>query len=93
MEITVNGEKVFLSKKSYGNKRIALSCTDVEGYPYGVLTTNLVDEVIGNDEAFLDTNNIPDSVNALKKANVISGDPIRYAQSGYCKYPLYKINI
>lgn len=56
-----------------------------------IYSVNLVDEHIDKDETFLDINNIPDVEDRLKKLGIISGDPIRWAQSGFVNYPLYKI--
>lgn len=91
--ITLNNEELYIVKKQYSNKRIALLCMDNEGITYATLSVNLINEEIGENEVFLDINNVPGVESALSKAGIIDGLPVRYAQSGYCEYPLYKINL
>lgn len=90
--IKINDTTCVLGKKHYANGRLALTAIDMsDGMPYATLTKNLVNEVIADDEAFIDANNVPTAERALRAANVIGAEPIRYARSGYVEYPLYKI--
>lgn len=93
MNILKNNEVLHVSKRSYAKNRIALTCTDEYGYPYATLTVNLPHEEIEKDEAFIDVNNHNWAVQSLKDAGIISGNILRLSRSGYCTYPLYKINL
>lgn len=62
--------------------------------PWGSLTVNLPDMFprLEKDYAFVDTNNMPDAEEFIKKYKL--GKPTGlYGYSGYCKYPLYQFNL
>lgn len=59
--------------------------------PFASLTVNL-GEILPEDEAYIDTNNNPWAEDFLKEYNL--GEYMnRDGKSGYCTYPLYKIDI
>lgn len=92
MECTVNGTICTITKRKYGNGRLALTATDnSDGMPYATITTNLVHINIKPEEAFIDTNNLPNIEKELRSAGIIGEKPERYGSSGFCMYPLYKI--
>ena len=96
MEIRLQGVLCKIEKAKYTNGRLALFATVIEpgedyGEPFATLTTNLVYEEIGENQAFLDVNNLPDIEADLKTAGIID-NPISVAQSGFVVYPLYNIN-
>lgn len=93
MEVEINYETCTLEKKKYSNGRIAIVANDMYSMQYATVTTNLVEEEIEDDEAFINTNLSFDTVNILKSAGVIQGNPIREVRSGFVIYPLYKINL
>lgn len=94
MESTVNGTLCTIVKRKYGNGRIALTATDLlDGLPYATVTTNLVHVPIEKDEAFIDTNNLPNIESELQRAGIIGDKPVKYGSSGFCQYPCYKILI
>lgn len=58
---------------------------------FAVVTVNF-DEVLPKDMAYLDTNNCPWVVDIFKQYNL--GEPMGvFRTSGFCKYPLYKLNL
>lgn len=91
--IRLNNEVVTVLVAQYRNRRLALTCVDADGFPYATLTVNLENEEVGENEAFIDTNNVPDAVAALRNAELIGEEPIKFAKSGYCRYPLYTIHV
>ena len=82
-----NETVVNVSKGKYynGNLRIQLWCEDG---PYATLTTN-VERKLPEGMAYVDTNNVPEAEEFIRKYNlgVHQGELLF---SGYCCYPLYK---
>lgn len=82
-----NETVVNVSKGKYynGNLRIQLWCEDG---PYATLTTN-VEKKLPEGMAYVDTNNVPQAEEFIKKYNlgVYQG---KFKMSGFCFYPLYK---
>lgn len=79
----------------YANGRRAIIAVDTEtGERYANITVNLVDAPCTCTQAYINTNNLKyNHYEALKKAGIISREPISYAQSGYYSYPLHQILI
>ena len=87
-DVTIEVGKYF-----YGdNIAVQLFTTD-EGFeePFATITVNLADYgILGQNKAFIDTNNCPWAEDFLKENGL--GEPTgRYGTSGYCRYPLYDI--
>ena len=65
---------------------------DEEGYiePFADMTVNVVD--LPENEAAIDTNNLPGLTDWIEENNLgmFTG---RYVNSGFCSYPIYKLNI
>ena len=84
---------VIMEKKKYynGNLAIQLMCHDDEydfWEPYGMLTVNF-DQKLPEGYAYVDTNNIPNAEQFIKKYN-LGVHQGKFKMSGYCCYPLYK---
>ena len=74
-----------------GNLAIQLMCYDDEydfWEPYGNLTVNF-DEKLPDGYAYVDTNNMPNAEQFIKKYN-LGVHQGKYKYSGFCAYPLYK---
>lgn len=82
---------------TYADKRniLALLLNDAkDGSPFATISVNLEDEYMIGDTCytFLDTNNCPWAEDFIISNNL--GEPTDiYGYSGFCKYPLYKIDI
>ncbi len=75
------------SYRNNSNTYVGMICD--EG-PFADLTVNIRD--LPEGFACLDTNNIPNAEAFVKENNL--GTPTgTYAQSGFCTYPIYKLNI
>lgn len=75
----------------YTNGNTCLSLSTIDGLPFANITVNLGD-VRGVDYAFLDTNNSPFSQYLMKEYKL--GEYADFNQiSGWCVYPLYKLNL
>ena len=84
-------ENCHLSRNSYrDNGRIYLELWNEEDGPIAVLTVNIPGCSMGENETALDTNNLP-TVTQFVEENGIGEFTGRYARSGYCTYPIYKI--
>lgn len=72
-----------------GNLCIRLMCKT--GEPFGTLTKNL-DFKLAENEAYVDTNNIPDAERFIKDNNL--GVKLKkIGRSGFCEYPLYQFDL
>jgi hypothetical protein len=58
-----------------------------DGEPYAVVTKNIVEADIADNEMILDTNNLPDVHDILFKAGIV-GPIKRTVRSGFCEYPV-----
>jgi len=94
-----NHERVSVWKGTYENGNLALQlvCEDFDGQPsdwiagepYGKATVNLVSEPTPpSNQAYLDTNNMPEILDVLLKAGA-GIDTGQRAESGWHKYPLF----
>ena len=83
--------KVNKTKYTDGNLAIQLMCHDDEydfWGPYGNLTVNL-GEKLPEDQAYVDTNNMPNAEEFIRKYGL--GEHLgTFRMSGFCCYPLYK---
>lgn len=73
---------------------IHLQCCDEDCYgePFGNLTVNIQGKTCEKDEAYVDTNNMPNAEQFIKEYRL--GKPTgKTAKSGYCTYPLYKFDM
>jgi len=92
-----NGTELIVEKDTYVcNKNICLQAyclTDDDGLfylePYATLTVNL-DQLTTNEIA-IDVNNFPEGLSFLLENNFID-KPHRYEVSGFCLYPVARIN-
>lgn len=96
MKLTINcygnSYEVFCRITKYAtNNALAIQLVMDTGEPFGNMTVNL--EGIPNEDcAYLDTNNMPEVEEIVKKYHL--GEPTgRYGQSGFCTYPEYKFNM
>ena len=89
MKIEHFGEvsNVDLYLRSYENGNLALFLMDTENGPWGTVTVNV--GKCDRWESALDTNNIPEVEEFIKKYKL--GEPTNKTRvSGYCIYPVYK---
>lgn len=94
-EITIWRYTWQVNKYQYNNWRIALIFENPDiGESIATLTTNLVDEDILLDEAFINVNTTlwNDVINVLKEEWIIT-ELLWYSQSGFVSYPKYKVTI
>lgn len=79
-------------KGKYDNENVALLAVDAEtGEPYATATVNI--EKLPKGMAALDTNNWPEVIDVLTKEGIITGNAPYNLQSGFCEYPVYKLNL
>ena len=70
------------------NTAISLDCNEGK---FATITVNF-NENLDEDMAYLDTNNCPWVEDIMKKYGL--GEPTgKYKQSGFCIYPLYKLDL
>ena len=72
-----------------GNTYIQLWCADG---PCATLTTNISNVKLPGDYAIIDTNNCP-SAEKLMKQYKLGEFADRFVCSGYCMYPVYKLDL
>lgn len=74
---------------------LAVFANDDDGSPYGVATVYLEgqSETLPKDCAFVDTNNWPDVVETLEKADLAEELIDSYGSSGFCVYPAMRFKI
>lgn len=92
MNYTINN--VVVTKYSYTNA-IAIQLENrIEG-PIATATVNIPDTLTSTDEIIVDTNNCGNEIIDWLYANnfIISKTPTRYVHSGYCSYPVLKVNM
>ena len=75
-----------------GNTAVIMLCKDEEGYvePFADLTVNIID--LPKDEAAIDTNDLTGITEWIEQ-NKIGAPTGRYITSGFCSYPIYKLNL
>ena len=85
-------DNVTLTRERYGNGRVALQLWCDDG-PLATVSVNLTDEELDNTETdfFVDTNNCPWAPEFLE-GNGIAEPLGLYGFSGFCAYPLYRLN-
>lgn len=59
---------------------------------YAVISVNIISYCIDNDEIIADTNNCEELVDELIKNNILTKTD-KTAVSGFCTYPIMKINM
>lgn len=81
--------QIILGQYSTTNN-IAIQLTDYDEGPFATLTVNIIE--LPKGEACIDVNNFPEGERLIKKFDlgVKTG---RTVQSGYCTYPVYKLNM
>src|SRR5574344_498666 len=80
------------TRGKYYNGNVALNVEDAEtGAPYAIATVNT--EKLPKGMAALDTENWPEVVDILKKEGIITGEKLGSVKSGFCEYPIYKLNL
>jgi len=88
--------EISLKEEHYAfNDNLALQAYTKEGEPFATLSVNLnvFTPEEGKDHICLDTNNLPiKSFDGLVEAGVLrpTGE---VAHSGFCKYPIYKVDL
>ena len=75
------------------NDSLAICLETDEGEPFDTITVNLMESsFIGENQAFIDTNNCSWAEKFIKKYKL--GKPTGImGYSGYCSYPLYEFNL
>lgn len=83
---------IFLDIARYSyNNNIAIQLFDEEdGCPFATITTNIIG--LPNDCIAIDTNNCPWAEDFLDDLGVLI-EPLGEIQSGFCEYPVYKIDL
>lgn len=90
--IIYNNKKLKIYFDTYQNGRIFMGLVEKNGDLFCDITKNLPQEECQNDEAFIDTNNMPDGLyETLIRDGVISKRPESFASSGFSDYPKHKI--
>lgn len=76
--------------KYASNDNIAVELISEDGEPFATLTVNIYS--LEDGLACIDVNNCSGAIDLIKKYELgkFTGD---YAHSGYCSYPIYKLNI
>lgn len=76
-----------------GNLAILLQAKDKGGLDnFATITVNFPDEPLPSDQAYLDTNNVPEAERFVKDNKL--GKPKRQHHiSGFCTYPLYEFDL
>lgn len=95
MNAIINGVQVNITKLKYQeNDRIAL-IADAENEPYAVLSVNLPDVSMEDDETAIDINNLGLSViwQLVKQSIIEIPDEVKWVRSGYVEYPICKVLI
>lgn len=85
-----NDEVKLVFSRYVHNNNLALKLELPDGTLYAVLSKNLESIVLPDDYAYLDVNNIP-NVEEFITQNGIGVFVNAYCESGFCRYPLYKI--
>jgi hypothetical protein len=87
--------EIYLDITKYtNNNRLAITMHDVHTDElFAVLTVNLeTDLVLKENEAFVDTNNLPDIMKFIHTYKL--GEPTNELEfSGFCAYPLFSFNL
>ena len=89
---------IWLQPREYNwgsRHNLAVQAWTEDGEPFEVITVNLPDEELSDDEsctAFIDENNLPEIYNFLINNDiaVFTGNT---AISGFCEYPEFKFNL
>ncbi len=89
MKIKFKKWKCFIEKGFYSNDRVALTLIEIKsGEDVLVATVNLVNEVLTDKEIAIKDNSENEGIyKVLLEAGIIS-EVKRYAQSGFCQYPI-----
>lgn len=75
------------------NDSLAVMLKTTEGEPFATLTVNLDESYfLPEDMAFVDTNNCPWAEEFLSESR-LAKSLNNFAESGYCRYPLYKFDL
>lgn len=70
---------------------LAIELIDTEdGCPFCTLTVNIRDGVAHDNYTYIDTNNVPNAVEFIRKNRLGTFTGV-YGYSGWCEYPLYRI--
>lgn len=72
------------------NGRLAIGANTTLGEPFGLFTININDGPLAENEAYIDTNNMPNAVDFLVN-NGLAERTNRVGKSGFCTYPVVKI--
>lgn len=86
-------ENVFLQVGKYqADDSIAIQAWNQKDGPIATITVCLCDRSLGENEAYIDSNNCPWAVEFIQKYNLgkITG---RTGRSGYCTYPVVRFNM
>ena len=80
---------VDLLVRRYPNDNLGLQLISLEG-PYATLTVNI--GKVSENHAYLDVNNFPEGPTFVT-SNDLGSPTDSHGSSGYCTYPLFKLNI
>ena len=72
------------------NNNTAIQLMTTEYEPYVTLTVNIID--LPEDTVCIDTNNFPEAIELIQQYNLgkLTGE---YVISGFCEYPIVKLNM
>ena len=85
--------KLSIEKETYANNgTLALILVEKSGEPFADITVNLPFSELDEDEAYVDTNNLP-NIGKWLEANKIAKKTEIVGHSGYCTYPVYKFDL
>jgi hypothetical protein len=89
--------KIFFKSERYAcNGNLALQAYTEDGEPFADVSVNITGALgaeEGNDHVCVDVNNLPmASFGEIVKAGVLIPTG-RQAQSGFCTYPIYKVDL
>lgn len=84
-------ERFDLKVRLYPNKRLALQLFEKNGESWGVLTTNLVDAQLAEDEICIPVWNLPESVVDGFLSTGKFEDTGRHEQAGFEDAPVWRV--
>ncbi|MPQ69492.1 hypothetical protein [Pseudomonas sp. MWU12-2323] len=91
MQFEYDNENLMMALELYKNKRIAIQLTCETGEPYSVLTTNIVDAVLADDEVCISDWNHPADLLEVVLASGRFEDTLAKRRTGFVDAPVWRI--
>lgn len=86
-------EGVYLQVGKYmADNSVAIQTWNQEDGPIATITVCLCDRSLGEDEAYIDTNNCPWAIDFIEQEG-LGKRTGRMGRSGYCTYPVVKFDM